>query len=111
MAREGHSQFHAEAFTQYASCCLSFLLTIYREMDSIGMAEAGHAMHPCYPTRIYGCIILIDEGGRGDPSTAIFTRSHRSHTRTVELRFYNIITTINTHFLESRPFIGGEELS
>ena len=31
----------------------------------------------------------------------VLRRSYQAHTMTVELRFYNIITTINTIFLES----------
>ena len=41
-----------------------------------------------------------NERGRGDRSPVVFRRSHRSHW-TVELRFYNIITTINPIILES----------
>ena len=42
--------------------------------------------------------------GRGDPSPVVLRRSNLAHTVTVELRFYNIITTINTIFLESVSF-------
>ena len=39
--------------------------------------------------------------GRGDPSPVVFGRSQLLPYQTVELRFYNIITTTNTIFLES----------
>ena len=39
--------------------------------------------------------------GRGDRAPVVLGQSHRAHTRTVKLRFYNILTTANTTNLES----------
>ena len=49
------------------------------------------------------CFLGERPGGRGDPSPAVFERSQLLSYQTVELRFHDTITTINTIFLESLP--------
>ena len=55
--------------------------------------------------RALGLAVFLGErpGGRGDRSPVVFERSYQAYTRTVELRFYNIITTTNPIILESLP--------